>query len=89
MHLNEYLKDKNIPEFAAKIGIARQTIYHWMSGRWFPTGNNWIKIKAATNGAVLPNDHLDLFELKGKTPAKEIKTKMANGKEISTEKGAW
>lgn len=67
MTLDEYLKRKRITqqEFAESIGVYQGTVQKWAAGLRYPTHRYLRAIKAATNGAVRPNDFLHDDEGRG------------------------
>lgn len=50
----EYLKDKDIKQFALECGVHIATVYRWMNGEATPT--NMQGIYKATGGKVSTND---------------------------------
>ena len=45
-------------EFAERIGISESLVYHYLSGKRYPSSSTARKIMEATNGAVTPNDFI-------------------------------
>jgi DNA-binding transcriptional regulator YdaS (Cro superfamily) len=60
MDLASYLQREQIspPTFAAKLGVAPSTVWHWLNGTKFPGRDNLAAIRSATGGDVTPNDFL-------------------------------
>lgn len=58
MKLKEYFfrypQDKK--EFAEKLGITRNTLYRYISGKYKPTKTTKVAIEYITSGEVLKND---------------------------------
>lgn len=42
--LKSFLKGKSITEASKKLGVSRQTIYNWLSGKHGVTLKNWKKL---------------------------------------------
>lgn len=58
MNIKEYLRTHKITpvEFANEIGVVRQTVAHWLSGRNYPN-RYWAKrIERVTKGVVTLQD---------------------------------
>lgn len=43
-NLKDFLKGKTILEASKKLGVSRQTIYNWLSGKHGFTLKNWGKL---------------------------------------------
>jgi len=52
MTLSEYLKNKNIPEFAKTLNISRQHLYALSKNKRKPSPKLALKIEQITNGEV-------------------------------------
>jgi len=61
MRLREYLELKNVRPlvWARQVGLPQAGVYAWLAGTVKPNIRNIMKIKAATNGAVTPEDWLN------------------------------
>ena len=62
MKLEKYLYQVGIKpaEFAARIGVDVSAVTRWMAGTRKPEWKRMPDIVAATGGAVMPNDFLDV-----------------------------
>ncbi|ACL58484.1 helix-turn-helix domain-containing protein [Methylobacterium nodulans] len=60
MKLAAYLADREIKDsdFAARIGVTRQTLWRYKSGERRPEWDVLERISRATDGQVTPNDFL-------------------------------
>lgn len=63
MELKDWLDSDNntmtIVDFAKKVGVTRNMIYHWRDGRCFPGIEHWDAIQRATCDSVrVPEDFL-------------------------------
>ena len=58
MQLRQYLTKRNIaiPAFAERIGVTQQAVHRYLTGERLPRRDVMERIKAATGGAVQPND---------------------------------
>jgi transcriptional regulator with XRE-family HTH domain len=58
MQLRQYLADHDItmPVFAERIGVTTQAVYRYVNGERTPRRDVMERIRAATRGAVQPND---------------------------------
>jgi transcriptional regulator with XRE-family HTH domain len=58
MKLDEHLASTAVShsEFAAKIGVSKKAVDHWIAGRRLPRPEQMRRIIEATNGAVGPGD---------------------------------
>ena len=57
MKLSEYINEEtSVADFAALIGVTRQTVYIWLGGKAYPTRRSMKRIVEATDGAVTAND---------------------------------
>ena len=46
--------------FAESLGVSRAGVRKWMYGQRVPRADEMLKIIAATNGDVMPNDFFDV-----------------------------
>ena len=58
MKLKDYLEWKKVRahNWAREVGLPVSGVYAWLAGTTVPTIENIMKIKAATSGAVGPDD---------------------------------
>jgi DNA-binding transcriptional regulator YdaS (Cro superfamily) len=58
MRLKDYLvlNCEKSQDFAARVGVTRQTVWFWIVGKRYPSSTTMVRIKKATNGRVTPND---------------------------------
>jgi len=58
MTLNTYLKNRHLSygQFAKKIGVSRNAVYFWATGRRRPSIENTLKIEAETDRLVTARD---------------------------------
>ena len=62
MQISDYLKSVNETPaaFARRSGIgSRQTLHAYIQGRRFPTAENLLRIRIATDGKVKADDFVD------------------------------
>jgi len=83
MELKDWLDSDNntmtVVDFAKKVGVTRNMIYHWCEGRCFPGIEHWDAIQRATCDSVrVPEDFLRKYKeykmLHKKTIARSKKT---------------
>lgn len=58
MTLSEYLEknELSVADFAALVGVERQSVYRWKNGQRFPNRDDLKNIAKATKNAVTAND---------------------------------
>jgi transcriptional regulator with XRE-family HTH domain len=58
MTLKKYLKNRNLTygQFARQIGVSRNAVYYWATGRRRPSIENTLKIEAETEWLVTARD---------------------------------
>jgi len=61
MRLIDYLDLKRVTanKWAKEVGLPVSGVYAWIAGTTIPTIENIMKIRAATSGAVGPEDWVD------------------------------
>ncbi len=72
MQLATYLAEsgKTASEFARDSGIgSRQVVHKYLTGQRFPTPENLLRIRRATNGAVTADDFVDQHTTPGSATA--------------------
>lgn len=77
MDLKSYLDTENIPvaSFAEMIGVKRQTVYSYLSGKKFPSKKTMPKIKEATSEKVTADSFYPSTEHKdSKTMIKKLRS---------------
>ena len=70
MHLGEYLKARGVRQkhFAKKLGICKETVWRFCSGRSMPGPQTMMKIHTLTFGAVNATDQTCYFVEQQKDP---------------------
>lgn len=60
MQLADYLDKHQISDadFAALLGVERQTVHRWRMGQRMPRPNDLLRIRKVTGNSVTPNDFL-------------------------------
>ena len=61
MTLEKYLKENNLNygQFAKQIGVSREAVYYWATGKRRPNTINTLKIEAGTGLLVTARDLFD------------------------------
>lgn len=67
MKLDSYLEEtgERAEDFAGRVRISVATCYRIMANTTWPSRDVWRRIREATDGRVLPSDHIEPARIQG------------------------